>query len=520
MKFKKLNSGENYILAIFSVLMIIAVIYSTAWGYDEFGAVVSHLELNNPEFKNIYYSYVPNSIINIPFAKDLFDLFLGVFIVPIRWTYAVGLSPILGLVRYWIFDWELLKIIFLIIYLIIVIIGLKLIFSTIKSSGLSFANLFLSLMLLSTPFIYWTLTLTSYSHHLLCFGMILYANDYDKRSNDNKILSKKSVINSAIPFFNYQYIQIIFILGLIEIIRRRKNYFKDSLYKVWIIPGLSCLLLCLFLILRTNLSGKHGSPISSTMSSSLLISEHLSNPYDLIKFLYFGYLDIFSYFFPYSIAGIIFFYLFIFSIVYGITIIIFKLKAENYNLICISLILILGATILHFIGVFPISQSRHQILLLLPSITLVTLVVCDFLIKLFGEKLLISITLSLYIFTACYFLNNYISYKKKFPLNIIKEIILENNINTIILAPCNLEPLMNYSLRKNSKIIYRCGPKIVEKIDLSGQNLAFWITDVDPKYDISKYISEFLTNDPNLILKSEFLNIGGYPGKLYVYYVE
>src|SRR5882724_9635855 len=84
---------------IAATLMALSCVHGR-WGYDEFGAVISHLELDDPVFLSEYRHYAQAIGLHSEAAQWFFlHAVLPIAVVPIRWTYALGISPWLGLAR-------------------------------------------------------------------------------------------------------------------------------------------------------------------------------------------------------------------------------------------------------------------------------------------------------------------------------------------------------------------------------------------------------------------------------------
>ena len=223
-------------LIVLLVILLANIIPPIVWGYDEFGAIVSHLELDNPAYTDIYREYLVNfGITNPTILEFIITNIFPIIVVPVRWTYATGISPILGVSRLIDIDWPLLGTFLLIPYIFFAMLGTYLVSLSVVSDERhqNVIFFFLSFILLSHPFLKWTLTLTSYSHHLFCFGLLLYSEV--KLKQDNKILSKAALLRSVVQAFNYQYIVIVAILGLFELIRNFRSFFKEKIYLNWVL---------------------------------------------------------------------------------------------------------------------------------------------------------------------------------------------------------------------------------------------------------------------------------------------
>ena len=127
----KSNKIINLLILLIILNILFLSIFSNHWGYDEFGAVSSHLELSNLIFKDEYKAYLKNIGISNEFIiKVIIDYFLPIIIVPLRWTYAIGISPWLGISNYINIDWPYLRPILMLPYVFLTYIGLSLIKKT------------------------------------------------------------------------------------------------------------------------------------------------------------------------------------------------------------------------------------------------------------------------------------------------------------------------------------------------------------------------------------------------------
>ena len=164
------------VLAVmFFILLFYLAFIPLLWGYDEYGAAVTALELDDYAYMEIYKSFLLKADISSRLIIWLYEhIFLPIFITPIRWTYSLGISPWLNLIRFVSLEWEIMRIILLLPSLMLSSLGFywiaKFLYETQKS--ITPAIIFLTIIVCSYPFLYWTITLTSYSHHLICVGLI------------------------------------------------------------------------------------------------------------------------------------------------------------------------------------------------------------------------------------------------------------------------------------------------------------------------------------------------------------
>ena len=124
---KSIIKLENILLVIFLLVLASIAVVPPIWGYDEYASVITHLELKDQRFVDIYSSYFH------PKINDFFsNIILSIFVVPIRWTYALGISPLYGLIRFIELDWFYLRLVFLTFHAILSFIGLRMIFKVLS----------------------------------------------------------------------------------------------------------------------------------------------------------------------------------------------------------------------------------------------------------------------------------------------------------------------------------------------------------------------------------------------------
>jgi len=501
----------------FSLLILFAVfILNTIpplnWGYDEFGTIVSHLELDNLAFKEIYRENLVNIGITKSWILDfILDIVMPIIVVPLRWTYAIGISPILGFSRFIDLEWPILGFVLLVPYIFFAILGAYLVALSITKNG-GHQNIFLfflSFVLLSHPFLKWTLTLTSYSHHLFCFGLLLYSETQFKETNN--IFSKLTFSRSIVQLFNYQYIVIFAAIGLYQVIINFKVFFKNKIYLNWILPFSIALASIGFLYLRGLVSGKHTNPAYATNveiynfsvnTNSFISSAHYTIT-RLIDFLYYFFIESKSFYggpndISTSFIGSFIFILIIISIYFII------LKKINTNIKRILLLLLFSLLAPYLLSFQPFVATRHSLVLFLP-VALIFAFTASILLESFLKKKYVKLGSFLLLLFSAY---NAVGFNtsKSVSLNIekITPILSQYSINQIILSPCDYEPLLYNDIRNVYKVLYRCGPKFVNKVGPSEERIAILSKNDISVSDARKIISDFSVND--WVLTDDFIN--------------
>ena len=110
------------------------------------------------------------------------------------------------------------------------------------------------------------------------------------------------------------------------------------------------------------------------------------------------------------------------------------------------------------------TPTRHSLVLLLPIALLIALVISSILSGLISTRYM-NISSSVILLVVSFFALGFNQFKQN-SLDIEKtQLLLEKySVQEVVLAPCNLRPLLYNQLRNNYEIVYRCGSKIVQKI--------------------------------------------------------
>jgi hypothetical protein len=455
---------------MFFIVLVFIGAKSPIWGYDEYVSVISHLELEDQRFLNIYDEYFPSL-----FPRYISDIILTIFIIPIRWTYAIGISPIYSISRVFDIEWTYLRLIFLAFHSFFSLIGLKLIYKVFHNNFESkfLLLIFTTLLFFSFPFLYWTSTLSSYSYHLFCFGMILF-NETTDTSVGQKFLCKKSYRRSIIQLFNYQYIPIVFISGLYNLFKYKKTFFTTKKYKEWILPGIISIITLFFLILRSILTNKHSNPTDSALANKdkFDIWSNTSGFFDLIEFFMSRIYDITAYFFQIEnyhmllsnrFTALNLFWAIVLLLIFAVFLIfLLSVKSKVVNFL---LLIITTNIIFYFFGIYPFTPSRHSLISFLPFISLVSILIYLSLKNIKIKLIYTTIALILFVFSL-FNLNK--SYNiESFPLK--KEFLLSTlssySVDRLVLVPCDQEPLFFMRDINKYKPLYKCGPKVIEVLN-------------------------------------------------------
>jgi hypothetical protein len=475
-----LNSVLSYLRFATPILILLLVLLSNGlgtinWGYDEFGAIVTHLEIDDQYYVNIYKGYLIDIGISNPTILGFFvDYILPIIVVPLRWTYAIGISPLLGLSRIVNIDWPLLGNLFLLPNIALATIGVYLIALSIKikKQSQNVMVLFISFILLSHPFLKWTLTLTSYSYHLFCFGLLLYSEV--NLNHNGRVLSKLSLSRSIVQIFNYQYIVIVATLGLAQLIKNPRSFFNEKKYLGWIVPAIVALASIVFLVVRSVISGKHDNPAFTALGDNVERYRFSDNSSDLassIEYLVARLLDFLHYFFieasnfysssVYSEVSFVGLIAFLSSLIFIYFKILNKVDAKLKQILMVFCFALL---VPYLLSLQPTTATRHALVFLLPislffSLTIYS--ICEFIFL----KKYITVASSLLLVLATYNAIGFNQYKAR-DLNIDKAIpiLQKNNVKHLVLSPCEYRPLLYTKIRGEFKVFYRCGDKIIRKL--------------------------------------------------------
>lgn len=483
----KNNQYNNLIILIFFVILILSGLGFSGWNYDEYGAVVSHLELNDPRFIDQYIIILKEIGFNDFFIDKIIIPLVQIFIVPIRWTYAIGISPIYSIIRIEDLPWDLVKTILIIAHASVSCLGLKLISHAIndKIIKLKFLTLFSAIILLSNPFVYWLNSFTSYSYHIFCFGILILV-EFKKYSWEKKFIGKLSFSRAIIPIFNYQYIPVLFALGLIELLRNRKKFFLEKFYKSWILSIFVSIIAAVFILIRLSLINTDIDPELNFPNATDYLIQYggVESILSILKFITSRFVDIFYYFF-FTVGFNEYFRLesfsnldTLFSFIILLLILIFfimilrlqRLNKDYFNIIKISMLIIFVQAFLYIFNILPISPSRHSLILFLPLSSLLVISFIYFWDKIFFKNSIYSIFTVLMVVAIFYF-HRIDQPQPRVISTISKECVIDEQVSNIILEPCYFEPVLD---NKDYKFIYSCGTFNNESVNKSTEKIAIF----------------------------------------------
>lgn len=491
-KLKQTNL-ESIFIFVFSCVVIISARLYYGWGYDEYGAVISHLELDDFRFLNVY----KEKLIGIGFHEWIVSYLLmptlSIVIVPLRWTYALGISPLYAIARFEMLSWDQIRMLITFFHVVTVGVGLRLIILSIfpGQKRMIFLISILSVALFSHPFIYWMGTFTSYSLHTLCFGLLILSESR-KRNWDNNIVGKTSFARSIIILSNYQYLPILFVIGLHEVITKKIVFFMDKSYQNWIIPAIIGCVSIYVILMRLNFIGSELSPeLNFDQATRYLI------PYDAdfdstinsLQFFFSRIIDIGNYFFftegqaeyfrsetftEISIvsASIIFLFLGLIAVI--------CLRSENLrnskflHVFQLSMSVLAVQMLLYLFNIVPTSPTRHSLIMLWPFISTVAILVLTLAKNKKSEFFLLVGTLFLFSASAYSYYLGFDNSQKKNISQKVTSCLITDHVAPLVLEPCFLQPILQ---NRTTNFIYSCGSFDVDKIPESAVKIGLLTTE-------------------------------------------
>lgn len=474
------------------------------WSYDEYGAVISQVELDDPGFIQEYLNIAESVCPHCPFLPGVVEYFLmPVFVVPIRWTYAIGISPVLGLARWLPVDWPELKPLLLLPNILFSSLGLWFVIRAVAALGVGRgAQLtFLALVFASQPLVWWINSFTSYANHLICFGLLCHASLIETNRSHTSVLGRAALMRVAAPLLNYQYTPILALIGLLDMARDPKKFFTHLRWRSWILPTLICLANLIFLIARARVSGKHLSPTTAALSESQVLLYSFPNQstdvIQALKIIVDRYTDILIFFYApdsghftdVSVTTVAF------ALCLSIVLTIVAWQRLDRQLFIFLISMIMGTVLLHLIGIMPMSPTRHQLVLITPlcligAVTIEKLLPTGISNRAFPLVAIFGVFLALGYQTTQYF-----QVIKGIPIQVFHSALEEIGVERLVLAPCDLEPMLYPELRKRYRPIYRCGPRVVNQLPSDVQVIAVWssfhpLTENDAKNIVADYSSD------------------------------
>lgn len=498
---KRLNSlHERHVFyLLFATILFALSLIPPVWGYDEYASVVTHLELDDERFMSIYRAKLSQIGVTGFLSEVILYWLLPILIVPIRWTYALGLSPIYEIVRFGCLDWHIFRYILISIHIIFAVLGYRLVTKVLYDKLEQKPILFTSLILMSLPFLYWTLTLSPYSLHLFCFGLLMF---YEQSENEG-ILSKKSLARSFVIVLNYQYIFVVSFMGLIQFSSERRIFGFKEVYRSWALPFLSALMSLLFLFFRSSLFGVHSNPSQSIVNvvggDVFDPRSHAVSILKYIKFTASRLYDIFLYYFEtdnyhellinrysnLSIYWSIMVYLILIFIIY------FTFRFDKkYGYLITSFLT--STLALYFSGIYPMMPSRHALIMFLPA----TVIIIEIISK-WNKPKVTNILGSMILLLSMYNLSaNYNIGSPPLDIDNFELALTDNKVERLFVDRCDLEPILHSNRLQKFKPLYRCGPLVVEHVDLNDYTrIAVYSKNILSRSKATEIVEDYIIKD-------------------------
>jgi hypothetical protein len=119
----------------------------------------------------------------------------------------------------------------------------------------------------------------------------------------------------------------------------------------------------------------------------------------------------------------------------------------------------------YLLSLQPTTATRHALVFLLPISLFFSLAICSICEFIFLKKY-ITVASFLLLVLATYNAIGFNQYKAR-DLNIGKAIpvLQKHNVKHLVLSPCEYRPLLYTKIRGKFKVFYRCGDKIIRKLD-------------------------------------------------------
>lgn len=484
------NYRDFFFVIVTSIFLLCVALNFNDWAYDEYAAVTSHLELDDPRIISFYHQLIAGTGVPTYLNDYVISPALSILVVPLRWTYAIGLSPLYSIVRIDALSWETTKLILHIFHSIISFIGLVLIYVSLpKDLRGTTVPVLCSLMLLSSPFVYWSGTFTSYSYHLICFGLLLY--EFTRtRVSSSLYFGRSALIRTMVIMLSYQYIFYLVLIGIIELNAKRARFFNRGLYKSWIMPGAMSLISVFFVFIRLFFGDFEVIPTLNYPEAQDLILSFDGSVGGLVNFLQIlasRSLDIAYYF--YSGSGRDYFLLkdsswlsvqltllLLSAVTFG-GYFVYKAYSDSkvvQRILRLCFIMLGGQILLYIFGILPMSPSRHSLVIFLPSVLLVVLALYVIYSTIFDSKLLLRILLTAGFVIAL------ISSGKHFFVSPVGsdsktqvDCLLASSVEKIVLDACFYEPLLQNKGNEEVRFLYSCGSHLIESLNEHTKRVAF-----------------------------------------------
>jgi hypothetical protein len=473
------------IFIIYQLSMTIFYVWNMSWQYDELGILTTINELKLEKINNFYSQILSDQLnLNNTFVNFV-EKILPFFIVPIRWTYSIGVSPFYyPILSLEIGDPNLQRLMVFIPHLITTALSFVLIYRCKYLHDEKFRILFIFFIFCSNSFMYWTFTLSSYGLILLGFALLLVFSE-------QKEIRKQNLILGIVCLLNYQYFPIVAVLILLKM---RHNI--KLLFQYWA-PIFIMLISSAWLVVRSRYFGLHDTAEVSNMTLTekfqitelLQVDKSIQRIFDILQYFFIGGKQI-------KLEPFITYTTIEYAIMSIITLVIaflcFWHWKNNYNQLSIICFLMLALQfILWLTGLTPFIGSRHNLIIYLPLLYFVAVPIYIMVVQ--HSSIFTGIVM---IIALCLVNKNFVLFASdhnKLNTNRVLELINDPEVTHVLLQRCNLEiPGWSLPLITREKIYYRCGDqRLMDNIDVETMKNLIFIGSSGNLQDISKELVFF-----------------------------
>jgi len=535
---------KNALIILFTVVLCFTIFYKYSNinpRYDEVGAVQTILSAKYYNEQKVYKQYWDQHFAtHSSFRKATFNA-LPYIIVPLRWTYAISIYPVIALFINDTDSIAALKFKGVIGFSLLNILGFilfsRILLNRLRVSLISYVFIALAICL-GVDNIHYARSAMPYSLLLLGISIQLYAiiniNNYffgqqlsRRRLYWNLFLFSFPVILNHQFIITYPFLLVFFAL----LVYGKRVNFKNAFFLL-LIPSLLFFGDVLFLLFRSKVFTLHQNPGLSVLSNGIHGEYLLTNYSGIIgKLGYFvknGALSLF-----YSVTG---FYktayqvlayltgIFVCTYIVYATLLLYKTRSKIFssiattNKVIVLYILVNFFTFLLLIILqkLNLSPTRHVLFFSILFCLLLCLIARQ--VPRIINYIFFSISSLLVMFV---FINNagdeYVN--SGFNSNTLENYSVKNNTRSIVIERCWMYPLFSNSLNKKFDLLYRCGPK-VWNTDSSVRNKVIYVNRANETPEQRKeYIQSLI---PGLktwqCLDSVISNPAGYFGyNMYLY---
>lgn len=470
-----------------AILFLIAAVDTYSWGYDEHAALISHIELGKEDFRSFYLREIQSYVASDFISNLILDYIVPVIIVPLRWTYSIGVSPLYEIIRISGISWYYLVLFLFFIHSLLSSIGLVLLASLFKRRGdaiLFFASVFL-ICLLSKTFIYWNSTFTSYSFHFIAYWSLVYSLRLRTSEARTNIIPLN--VLRAIPMIaSYQYFPVIFMAGVLDLLLLRKSFFRDRQFLGWIFPGLMGVLGLTFVTFRSDNIGSARELTRNFDQADAYMIDLFGSYGEPEAFQFFAsrLVDIANYFFFVNSSDDMFLGAAfsslgwlgaVLTLCVGALFMFGAFRAANsfgdeaVTIVAVGVGIIVTQFSLYLVGILPMSPSRHSLILFLPLACLCGIIVlwaCRSyeLARVFSGCVLLAGVL--------FIVGERFDGVKRLGETDTSDVVgcLSNSgAQQFVLESCFLEPVIH---RRDIDFIYSCGPRNISLVSSSTVKVA------------------------------------------------